>query len=558
MTSRSWLFLFLSPWLALLAPVGDLAAQTPSAAARDTRRLSADEAVKLALEHNLGVRAARLGPQVQDLSVAQFLAAWNPAFTSSVAGSSTDTPISSFLMGPLGSKNTDRQLTSNVGFRQNLRRGGSSYSIGWDNSRATTTNVFANFSPQTNSSLSLSFVQPLLRNFAIDSSRQQLEVGRKNRDISDLELETSVVTTTRSVRHAYWDLAYAIETLTVQKQSLDLARESLRNTRSRVEIGTQAPIDVVEAEAEVAQRDEAVIVAEAAIERAEDALRTLILDPAAPDFWTTKLEPTDRPPFSPLKVDVESAVQRAIEQRTDLQQTRKTLEANDISIRFFRNQTLPEVTAQVDYGLIGVGGTQALRGDGFPGPIIGRSTRGFGTVLGDVFGNNFPRWTAALNISYPIGHTQQEANLARARLQQSQSQIQLRNQQVQVTSQVRDAARTLQTNQKRVASTTASRQLAERKLEAEQKKIAAGQSTSFFVFQAQRDLAQAQNNELRAILDYNKSVVDFDTVQQVPLGGAGAAVAAIPASAGGTAPGAGGAASSAAGGGMNPQQQRGF
>ncbi len=129
----------------------------------------------------------------------------------------------------------------------------------------------------------------------------------------------------------------------------------------------------------------------------------------------------------------------------------------------------------------------------------------------------FPSWTAALNITYPIGNTQPQASLARARLQYSQGETQVRNQELQVVTQVREAGRQVQTNQKRVDTTRTSRQLAERRLDAEERKFAAGTSTSFFVFQAQRDLAQARNNELRAVLDYTRSIVDFEAVQEAPL-----------------------------------------
>jgi outer membrane protein TolC len=142
-------------------------------------------------------------------------------------------------------------------------------------------------------------------------------------------------------------------------------------------------------------------------------------------------------------------------------------------------------------------------------------------VLGDLFGLSSPSWTATLNIGYPIGTSQAEANLARARLEYSQAQTRLKNQQLQVATQVRQQARNVQTNQQRVQSTRASRQLAERRLEAEQRKFQAGTSTSFVVFQVQRDLSQARNNELRAILDYAQSVVDFETVQEVPIGAGG-------------------------------------
>lgn len=487
--------------------------------AREARKLSVDEAVRQALEHNLGIQLARVNPQLQDLVIAQTLTAWSPSLTATGSTAGTDTPNASFLAGAAGDEINDHRYAGTVGIRQATKWHGASFALGWDNTRATTNNLFTNFNPQVNSSISLSVVQPLLRNFKIDNVKQQLEVGKKNRQNSDLDVQASIATTSRAVRNAYWDLAYAIESLAVTRQSLDLARESLRNNKARVEIGTMAPIDIVEAEAEVAQRDEAVIVAEAAIDRAEDTLRALIFDPSATDFWTVKIEPTDRPPFSPLSVNVDVAVAKALESRTDLKQAQTSIEATDISLRFLTDQTLPEVNAQLDYGLNGLGGTQAIRGAGFPGPITGFSQRSYGAALGDIFQNQYPRWTFSVNVNYPLGQTSQQANLARTKLQQSQAKLQLRNQQLQVATQVRDAARTLTTNQKRVGSTRASRELAARRLDAEQKKFAAGQSTSFFVFQAQRDLAQAQANELKAILDYNKSAVDFETIQQAPLTG---------------------------------------
>jgi len=288
-----------------------------------------------------------------------------------------------------------------------------------------------------------------------------------------------------------------------------------------VEIGTTPPIDIVEAESEVAQREEAVIVGEAQIQTAEDQLRALVFDPATPDFWTMHIEAVDLPSFQPIAVDADAAVRNALDKRTDLQQTSKSMEVTDINIRFLRNQSLPDVTASFNYGLSGIGGTQLVRGPGPFGPgtgeVTGQLQRPFGNVLGDLVGNSFPAWTAALNISYPLGHSQAEANLAKARLQNAQQLAQLRNQQLQASTQVREAARQVVTNQKRVDSTRASRTLAERRLDAEQRKLAAGTSTNFVVFQTQRDLAVARNNELKAILDFNQSLVDLETVQEVPL-----------------------------------------
>ena len=489
--------------------------QAPAPQAQ-TRRLTVDEAVKIALENNLGVQVARIDPLIQDLGIAQARGAWNPSLSTTVQRTRIDSPNNSFLSGAQGTKLSDGRFNTNFGINQAFQWGGR-YSVGWDSTRSTTTNLFSNFSPQLRSSLALSYEQPLLRGYSIDQSRQQLLVSEKNREIADVTLRQSIVTTTRAVRNAYWELAYAIASLAVQQQSLDLAQESLRNTRARVEIGTTPPIDIVEAEAEVATREESVILADAQIASAEDTLRALVYDPATPDFWTIRIEPVELPPFQPVPVALEPAVAVALERRTDVQQARKNLEASDINLRFFRNQMLPDVIARFDYGLTGLGGTQFVRGQGFPGPIIGQTQRSFGTVLGDLFGNDFPNWTASLNISYPLGQTQQEANYARERLEYSQAQTQLRNQEMLVATQVREAGRQVQTNQRRVETTRSSRVLAERRLEAEERKFAAGTSTSFFVFQAQRDLSQARNNELRAILDYNRSIVDFETVQEAPL-----------------------------------------
>jgi outer membrane protein TolC len=485
------------------------------------RRISVDEAVKLALEQNLSLQVERLNPQIADLSVAQARAAWVPSFSTGLSAGSTRSPANSFLSG--GQTLEDGRVSTSAAVSQLLPWGGS-YSATWDGSRSTTTNLFSNFNPTLRSNVGFRIVQPLLRNFSIDNARQQLRVSAINREISDVQLRQTVVSTVRNVRHAYWDLSYAIASLEVGRQSLELAQRSLRETRARIEIGTTPPIDSVAAEAEVAQRQEAVIVAEAAVSQAEDRLRALILDPSTPDFWSIRFEPVGAAPFEVLTIDIDAAVRTSLEKRTDLLRARRNLESSDVDIRYFRNQTLPDVNVQLDYGLAGLGGSQFIRGQGFPGPVIGQTTRSFGSVLGDVLANEFPAWTLSLNVAYPIGASPAESNLARARLQYTQAQTDIRNLELQVTTQIRDAGRQVTTNLQRIDSTRASRQLQEQRLEAEEKKLAAGTSTSFQVFQSQRDLAQARTNELRAILDYNRSLVDFEALQEAALSGGGSVV----------------------------------
>ncbi len=497
------------------------AAQAPG----PVKRLSVADAVQLALEQNLNLQVQRLDPQAQDLTIAQVKSAWAPLFTTSLVTSNSKSPVNSFLSGATD-KLTNDQFQAIVSAQQQLPWGGS-FNIDWNTSRTESNSAFSSPNPSLRGAISLTYTQSLLRNFRIDNVRQQLLVSRKNREISDVQLQQAVLTTTRNVKSAYWDLAYAVASLGVQRQSLELAQESLRNNRSRVEIGTMAPIDIVEAEAEVAQREEAVLLAEAAVTRTEDTLRALVFDPSTPDFWDMRLELTDEPTFQAQAIDLNAAVGNAMANRTDLLQARKNIESSDINIRYFRNQILPDVNLQAGYGVTGQGGTQYNFGDGFPPQVISRIDEGYGKVLSRMFGRDFPNWSLALQVGYPLGRSSAEAGLARARIQYQQSQIQLRNLELQVATQVREVARQVNTNRKRVDSTRAARQLAERRLEAEQKKFAAGMSTSFFVIQAQRDLAQARNAELQAVLDYNRSLVDFETVQQAPVGGTGASVSVV-------------------------------
>lgn len=494
------------------------AGQPAVAPGSPVRRLGIDEAVATAIEQNLDLQVQRLNPQLQDLSVAQVKTAYTPIFTTNLNLVDQTQPPSSFLSGN-SSQITNGRSAFDFGISAPTKWHGGDYQVGWNNGRTTTNNIFTNFDPQLTSSISLTYTQPLLKNFKIDGTRQQLLVSQKNREISDVQLQQSVTTTSRNVRNAYYDLMYAIGNLNVQRQSLELAQQSLKDNKARVEIGTMAPIDIVQAEAEVATREESVILAEAAIDRTQDALRTLVYNPAAPDFWTLRIEPTEPVVFQPMVVDVDGAVKNALTQRTDISVARKNLESTDVNIRYFQNQTMPGLDASLNYGAQAIGGTAFIRGPGFPGAVIGSAEKSYGSTLGEVLQGDFPSWTFALNFSYPIGNANSEAQLARAKLQDSQAKKQLESLELQVTSQVREYARQVTTNAKRVDATRVSRVLAERRLEAEEKKFQAGMTSSFFVLQAQRDLNVARNNELSALVEYAKSRVNYQTVQQAPLGG---------------------------------------
>ena len=504
-----------APVHAQTTPAMPATAQTP------VRRMSIDDAVATALEQNLDLQVQRINPQLRDLEYAGFKANYTPNFNTTLNLVDQTQPPSSLLAGNTSQLTTGRS-NLDFGINQLVPWYGGSYNVQWTNGRTTTNNIFSSFDPQLTGGVQASYSQPILRNLKIDGVRQQLLVSQKNREISDTQLSQSVAVTVRNVRNAYYDLMGAIASLQVQRQSLDLARQSLKDNRARVEIGTMAPLDIVQAEAEVATREEAVILAEAAIERQQDAVRALVYNPQSPDFWSARIEPTDTVTFSVTSVDIDGAVRNALSQRTDLVVAKKNIEANDVNIRYFQNQSLPDLNASVNYNAQAIGGVGLLRGpsNGLePGPITGTRERSYWETLGVLFGGDFPGWTFGLDLTYPIGRSTNEANLARARLQKSQQQRTLQSLELQVATQVREAARNVLTNAKRVDATRASRALAEKRLEAEEKRFQAGLTSSFFVLQAQRDLNVARNSELLALVEYQKSVVNYGAVQQAPLFG---------------------------------------
>jgi outer membrane protein len=494
-----------------------------AAAAPTTLKVTADEAVRMALENNLGVQADRLGPQIQTYGVAQARAAYGLNLTSSTTTRSVTQPPTDFLTtGAANSISSNDSFRTGAGVEQLVPWFGGRYTLGMDASRFTTNSPTAPFSPQLDSSLAASYVQPLLRNFTIDATRQNLLQSRKNLEIADLQLRQTLTQTSVRVRNAYFTLINAIGQLEVAQKSLELNTTSLKNNNKRVELGTMAPIDIVQAEAEVARTEEQVIVAEGQIQTAEDNLRVLIMNPSQPDFWTTKLEPADRPTLAPQPLDVDAAIKNALANRTDLAQSRKQMEQTDISMKYLRNQKLPTLDVVGAYNVQGVAGTQFQfdRESGiFPPPITGQTQRRFTDSLRDVFANDFKTWSVALNLSYPIGTSAAEAGLAQARLQRDQQTTNLRDLETIVVAQVRDAGRQVTTALKRVETTQKARQLAEQNVQAEEKRLAVGLSDTFRLFQAQRDLTDQLNSELNAIIAYNRALINFEAVQTVPLGG---------------------------------------
>jgi outer membrane protein TolC len=483
-----------------------------------TRSVTLDEAVALALENNLSVKIQQIQPAISDVLIKAARAAWLPTVTGNTYYGQTDSPTTGSLQGSIGTQ-TNKNLTGAFGLTQLLPQAGTQYSANWNAARTSVNNTNNIYNPALGSQLALNLTQPLLRNFKIDANRANYYVSKNNRVVTDIQLHQQIVVTTAQVRQAYWDLVYARQNLRVLQQSLDLARQTLKDNRTRVEVGTMAPIDIVEAQAEVARNEQLVIGAAAQIDQNEDALRALIFNQGTPEFWNMNLDTSDQPdiPASTADVDIEGAVKNAMQKRTDLLQLRKGLESSDINLKYYKNQVLPAVNAVANYGAQAAGGLFTTRTDISGNPIPGES-KTFNDVLKSLFGQDYPNWQLGVTLSYPIGTSTQRAQLMRWKLQYDADKLSLQSQELTAATQVRSAGRTLNTNRRQVEAARVSRELFERRLEAAQKKFAVGLATNFEVLQAQRDLADARNQELNAVVSYVKSRVTFEQVQEVGTG----------------------------------------
>lgn len=499
-----------------LVGVTAVQAQQPPAPTGPVVQLTMAQAEAMALEANLQLKADRLDPAVAAENLAAARAAFNPTLGSSFSRGSSQSPSGSVFEG--GGTVTSTSLSMSTQVTQQLPWFGSNYRLSWNAGRNETSQLGASFNPRLSAGLQFNFTQPLLAGFRVDGQRLQVQTQERNRSIADVQLDERIVTTRVQAQLAYLSLVSAIRQREVAQQNLDLARQQLKDNQARVEVGTMAPIDIIEAEAEVASREEGVIRADSAIATAEDSLRALILEPSRADYWQVRFEPMDTITLQEREINIDAAIETAMRERTDLIVARSQMEITDLSMRVTRNSTLPTANLTLNYSASGTGGTQNFYDNTTFPPVLDRTVaRGFGAVVGDSFKNNLPTWSVGLTVSYPVGKSGNEANLARQRIQRQQQDTNLRALELRVVTSVRTVGRELETNFKRVQVTQLARQRAERQLEAEEKKFAVGLSSTFQLQSRQRDLATARINELNATIDYNRSLIQFDAIQKAPV-----------------------------------------
>ena len=464
----------------------------------DELRLSLREAVLVALKNNLDIAIANYNPKIATEDIIIQKAVFDPVFSLTADANRTVTPVASLLTGVAQmqkSKIENRDLNGSL--TQKLPTG-ASYTLSLTNNRRQTNSLNDLVNPAYKTFLTLSVTQDILKNFGVEVNTAPIKIARNNQAISVTQLRLQANQVITNVHTAYWNLVFAIENLEVQRRSLRLARDLEELNKARVRAGVAAPVEVTQAEAQAAAQLQNVILAEKAVKDAEDQLKLIINIPDGERIWARSIIPADGPPFDVVRVETEASIQEALEKRPEYAAAKLTLQNNDLNLRVARNQLLPSLQLQGSVGLNGLNDS-------------------LGSDYSRLASGDFPSWSAALVLEYPLGNRSARSALVQARLSYDQSMTSLLNLKRQIVSQVREGVRRIEADVRRVEATRAARALAEEQLRVERKRLEAGVTTTFNVLSFQRDLAAAQASEIQAITTYNQDLANLELVKGTVL-----------------------------------------
>jgi outer membrane protein TolC len=315
-----------------------------------------------------------------------------------------------------------------------------------------------------------------------------------------------------AVEEAYWNLAYSLENLKVRQQSLKLAQDLLAKNQRAVEVGTLAPIEILSAQAEVATREADILTADTEVKNNEDRIRTIINLPEEEMRLALPVRPADKPKFEERKSNVDEALLTAMQNRPELKSLKIDLSSENLNLGFAKNQLLPRLDLTASYYSPGVSGDQILylNDDPLTGVIVGKIPGSSSNALKDSFAFKYNNWSVGLTLGIPLNTVFSRAAVAQAKLNLEQVTLRLKNQEQTIYLEIRNGVRSVESNYKRVQSYRLARELAEKKLQAEEEKLKVGLSTNYFVLTYQRDLSDARIAELRSIVDYVISVASLE------------------------------------------------
>src|SRR5689334_1100280 len=499
--------------------------------------LSLREALSMALQNNKDIEVARENVRIAEFDLRGAQGAYDPRLTTGAFYERAENPISSFLAGGQNGSTIQGNFTGNARIEGQSGLLGGSYHFDVSSGRFTSNSQFTSLSPQYPTSFSFTYTQPLWRGLKFDNSRRQIEIARKNLSLTDAQFRQRAIDTITNVQRAYWDLVFALRSLQVQRDAVSTARTQLEHNKRLVNEGQLAPIDIVAAEAQISTFEQAVFSALEDVSRTENNLKNLIAQNQKAEIWSASITPTDPVQLTAPDVSLPDALKTAMENRPELQQSAVLQDINKIDQRYYKEQTKPAVDLVGAYGVSGLAGsvssnvvnplTQSTlqlrqRVDELssivglePLPVIPPQTfspdllGGYSQSLQNLLANRYGTAKVGVQISLPLRNRTAEAQLGRSLVEGERLGTQREQLEQTIQVDVRNALQSVRSSEARLRAATATREANEQQFASEQRKLDAGQSTTFLVLERQTALTESRAMELKAQTDLNKAIADL-------------------------------------------------
>ncbi|HEX3185130.1 MAG TPA: TolC family protein [Pyrinomonadaceae bacterium] len=495
------------------------------------------EALSMALANNKDIEVARENVRIAEFDLLGSQGAYDPKLNFTTFYERFENPISSFLSGGQNGSTIQSDYAGTVRLEGQTPVLGGSYRLDFSSSRFTTNNEFTALNPQYPSSLSFTYTQPLWRGLKIDNTRRQIAIARKNLSLTDAQFRQRAIDTITNVQRAYWDLVFALRSLQVQRDAVTVAQTQLTHNKRLVQEGTLAPIDVVAAEAQISTYEQGVFSALEDVSRSENLLKHLIAENQSSPIWNEAIVPTDPVDLQVPGISLPDALATAKQNRPELQQSNVVKEINEIDQSYYKNQTKPAVDLVGTYGVNGLAGSVSTAGvNPFtasslqvrqrvdelstlagldPLPVVPPQTfspdllGGPGQSLQSLLANRYGNFRVGVSVSLPLRNRTAEAQLGRSLVEGERIATQREQLEQAIQVDVRNALQAMRSAESRLRAAVATREANEQQFASEQRKLDAGQSTTFLVLERQTQLTTARGLELKAQTDLNKAIADL-------------------------------------------------
>jgi outer membrane protein TolC len=412
----------------------------------------------------------------------------------------------------------DRTYRYNVGLSQKIFTGGE-IQISLLTSSSNTTRALTLVNPSYSGELSLDFIQPLLRGFGAKITNMEITKAQNQLDISVVGLKSSLLQKVYEVEEAYWNLVDAIENLKVYELTLTQNKERLTREQEGARTGVKSSLDVLRTETEVANYENYVLSARAQVVTSEDHLKGLLNLPPEGLISSKALVPSDSPGLEKIGLSFEEALKTAYAESPELEKSSKEIENTKLDVSYQRNQLLPQLDLQASLWYPGQSGDILVYKDDNPytGEVVGKIKGSRIDSFRDVFDFKYKNWYVTLNLTIPLDSLFSKAGLAQARLEEERKLLERQKIEQGIYYDVLEAYKDMKSREEQIEAASRYRELTETRLRAEEERYNLGLVGNEWLFQYQRDLANARVSEIRARISYRIAVAKLEKTMGLGL-----------------------------------------